>query len=152
MTAAPVLAVVMLSDSFSSVWSDVAQELGATVAPLAPGDDPSSGTVAVVVAAGGEEERALDALPALAARLPVPLFLVGARPSHRFAVEAVRRGAADYFVLPGDLDLFRRTLAARLEAERGRARRSGEHRLDVRIPHPCRARSGAMRRVAHGGG
>jgi DNA-binding NtrC family response regulator len=130
MTAAPVLAVVMLSDSFSSVWSDVAQELGATVAPLAPGDDPSSGTVAVVVAAGGEEERALDALPALAARLPVPLFLVGARPSHRFAVEAVRRGAADYFVLPGDLDLFRRTLAARLEAERGRARRSGEHRLD----------------------
>jgi two-component system response regulator HydG len=130
MTAAPVLAVVMLSDSFSSVWADIAQELGATVAGLAVGDDAPAGAVAAVLAAGGEEERALDALPALAARQQVPLFLVGARPSHRFAVEAVRRGAADYFVLPGDLDLLRRTLAARLEAERGRARRSGEHRLD----------------------
>jgi DNA-binding NtrC family response regulator len=130
MTAAPALAVVMLSDSFSSVWPDVAQELGATVATLIPGDDASGDVVAVVVAAGGEEERALDVLPALAARHSVPLFVVGARPSHRFAVEAVRRGATDYFVLPADLDLFRRTLAARLEAERGRARRSGEHRLD----------------------
>jgi two-component system response regulator HydG len=130
MTAAPVLAVVMLSDSFSSVWADVAQELGATVADLAAGDDPPAGAVATVVAAGGEEERALDALPALAERHRVPLFVVGARPSHRFAIEALRRGAADYFVLPADLDLLRRTLAARLEAERGRARRPGEHRPD----------------------
>jgi DNA-binding NtrC family response regulator len=127
---APVLAVVMLSDSFASVWPDVAQELGAVVVTAAPADEPAAGAVALVVAAGGEEEKALDALPSLAARYPVPLFLVGARPSHRFAVEAVRRGAADYFVLPADLDLLRRTLAARLEAERGRARRSGEHHLD----------------------
>jgi DNA-binding NtrC family response regulator len=130
MTAAPVLAVVMLSDSFSSVWADVAQELGATVADLAAGDDAPAGAVAAIVAAGGEEERALDSLPALAERHRVPLFVVGAQASHRFAIEAMRRGAADYFVLPADLDLLRRTLAARLEAERGRARRPGEHRPD----------------------
>jgi DNA-binding NtrC family response regulator len=130
MSVRPVLAVVMLSDSFASVWPDVAQELGAEVASLGARDDLPAGAVAAVVAAGGEEERALDVLPALTARCTVPLFVVGARPSHRFAVEAMRRGATDYFVLPGDLDLLRRTVAARLEAEAGRARRPGSHRPD----------------------
>jgi transcriptional regulator with PAS, ATPase and Fis domain len=37
----------------------------------------------------------------------------------------VRRGAADYFALPDDVDLLRRTLASRLETER--ERRSGAH-------------------------
>ena len=130
MSPAPALAVIMLSDSFASVWGDLAQELGVHLATLAPDDEPPPQTVAEVLAAGGEEERALDVLPALAARARGPLFLVGARTSHRFAVEALRRGATDYFALPGDLDLLRRTLTARLEAGSERARRSGEHVAD----------------------
>jgi len=130
MTATPALAVIMLSDSFSSVWGDLAGELGVHLATLAPDDEPPPHAVATVLAAGGEEERALDVLPALAARARGPLFLVGARTSHRFAVEALRRGATDYFALPGDLDLMRRTLTARLEAGSERARRSGERVVD----------------------
>jgi DNA-binding NtrC family response regulator len=130
MTASPALAVILLSDSFGSVWGDLAQELGVRLATLAPDDEPPPQTVASVLAAGGEEERALDVLPALAGRARAPLYLVGARPSHRFAVEALRRGATDYFALPGDLDLLRRTLAARLEAGSERARRSGAQVVD----------------------
>jgi DNA-binding NtrC family response regulator len=130
MTAKPALAVIMLSDSFASVWRDLAQELGVHLATLTPDDEPPPHTVAAVLAAGGEEERALDVLATLAARARGPLFLVGARTSHRFAVEALRRGATDYFALPGDLDLMRRTLTARLEAGSERARRSGAEVVD----------------------
>jgi len=124
-----VLAVIHLSDSFHAVWGDLAAELDVRYAALEPSTPPSPDTLAVIVAAGGEEDRALDLLP-VAPRPPngVPLYVVGARESHRFAAEAVRRGASDYFVLPGDLDLLRRTLRARVEAARERARRSGELR------------------------
>jgi DNA-binding NtrC family response regulator len=130
MTPGPIFAVVMLSDSFVSVWDDIAEELGAHVVSLAADDEPPAQATAVVLAAGGEEERALDVLPTLAAHAGAPLFIAGARPSHRFAVEAIRRGAADYFVLPADLDLLRRTLAARLDAGRARAHRSGAPHTD----------------------
>jgi DNA-binding NtrC family response regulator len=130
MIAAPALAVIPLSDSFGSVWADLAQELGVRLALLTPDDEPPAQTVAAVLAAGGEEERGLDLLSVLAARVRGPLFLVGARASHRFAVEALRRGATDYFALPGDLDLMRRTLTARLEAGSERARRSGAQVVD----------------------
>ena len=123
------LAVIHLSDSFRAVWSDLAAELDVRYAALEASASPSADTLAVIVAAGGEEDRALDLLPfASRPHNGVPLYVVGARESHRFAAEAVRRGASDYFVLPGDLDLLRRTLRARVEAARERARRSGEMR------------------------
>jgi len=123
------LAVIHLSDSFRAVWSDLAAELDVRYAALEASASPSANTLAVIVAAGGEEDRALDLLPfASRPHNGVPLYVVGARESHRFAAEAVRRGASDYFVLPGDLDLLRRTLRARVEAARERARRSGEMR------------------------
>ncbi len=125
----PVLAVIHLSDSFRAAWSDLAAELDVRYASLEPSASPSADTIAVIVAAGGEEDRALDLLPFTSRpQNGVPLYVVGARESHRFAAEAVRRGASDYFVLPGDLDLLRRTLRARVEAARERARRSGELR------------------------
>lgn len=125
----PMLAVIHLSDSFRAVWTELAAELEVRYAALEPSSAPAPETLAVIVAAGGEEDRALDLLP-LATRPQngTPLYVVGARESHRFAAEAVRRGASDYFVLPSDLDLLRRTLRARVEAARERARRSGEIR------------------------
>ncbi|GIW53121.1 MAG: acetoacetate metabolism regulatory protein AtoC [Gemmatimonadales bacterium] len=123
----PVLAVLSLSDSFQSLWSDLASELEAElrfVSRVAEAAGPE--VVAVIVAAGGEEDRALDVLPVI--RLPnwAPFYVVGARESHRFAAEAVRRGAADYFALPGDLHLLRRTIQGRVDNARERIRRSGE--------------------------
>jgi DNA-binding NtrC family response regulator len=121
----PALALLELSDSFRSAWSELAEELRLELAPLTPGDAPPPGTVAVIVAAGGEEDRALDALPTIPLTNGPPVYVVGANPSHRFAVEAVRRGATDYFVLPGDLDQLRRSLTARADAARERERPSG---------------------------
>jgi two-component system response regulator HydG len=122
MTQTPVLAILTLSESFASVWADVALEAGAELRAVGPDDDPA-GAVALIVAAGGEEAQGLDLLPALAARCAAPLLLVGATSSHRFAVEALRRGATDYFALPEDADLLRRTLAARVESARSRSQR-----------------------------
>jgi DNA-binding NtrC family response regulator len=77
--------------------------------------------VAVLVAAGGEERQALDVISTLVERSEgTPVLFVGAEPSHRFAVEALRRGAADYFALPEDADLLRRTLTALVDAKRAR--------------------------------
>lgn len=92
-----------------------------TIGPDAPVADGQM--IALLIAAGGEEERGLDYLLAHDVVQP-PTYLIGSNASHRFAVEAVRRGAADYFVLPQDVDLLRRTLAANAEA--ARERRSGE--------------------------
>ena len=52
----------------------------------------------------------------------VPRYLVGALPDHRIAAAAVRRGAGDYFALPEDLGLLRRSL----EREAREARQRGE--------------------------
>jgi len=120
MTTGPVLAVVELSESFCHVWHDMAKEWNVAVVQLAPEEAAPEHAIAVIVAAGGEEDRALDLLPAMPRRTEVPLYLIGAEPSHRFAVEALRRGATDYFALPADIDLLRRTVAARAEACRSR--------------------------------
>ncbi len=110
MTERAVLGVVQLSESFHAVWSDVADELAVDVAFLEPTHPVPPGTLALIVAAGGEEDRALEMLPSLIPGDDVPLYLIGAEPSHRFAAEAILRGASDFLVLPGDLDLLRRTL------------------------------------------
>ncbi len=125
----PVLAVIPLSDSGRAVWPEIAAELEARYVSLDPATPPGPGVMAVILAAAGEEDRALDLLPyACKPHNGTPLYVVGARESHRFAAEAVRRGASDYFVLPADLDLLRRTLRARVEAARERVRRAGEGR------------------------
>src|SRR5690606_36355477 len=65
--------------------------------------------------AGGAESQAADLLPSLPASLP--RYVVGAAPDHRLAAAMFQRGARDYFALPDDLGLLRRTL----ERERGSA-------------------------------
>lgn len=131
MTETPALAIIKLSESFASLWQDLAQELG--VQSLIFDTDKlgssSQDLVAVLVAAGGEESRGLDALLSIPETKNSQVYLIGASTSHRFGVEAVRRGAADYFSLPDDIDLLRRTLASRLET--AKERRSGAyHRSD----------------------
>jgi two-component system response regulator HydG len=118
------VAVIELSDSFRAAWDDLAAELDVDRVALAPDDAPPPGAVAIILAAGGEEDRALDLLPSIPAG-GTPVLLVGAAASHRFGIQALRQGAADYFALPGDLDILRRTLTARVEAARERGRPSG---------------------------
>ncbi len=128
MTEEIAIKIVSLSDSFSSLWSEMAEELGVRSIVVESAQQPimsPSDVTAVVIAAGGEEDRGLDSLLSFERAEDPPVYLVGSNTSHRFGVEAIRRGAADYFVLPEDVDILRRTLSARVEA--ARERHSGAH-------------------------
>jgi two-component system response regulator HydG len=65
----------------------------------------------------GRPRRARAFLPALpcssswpAAPRALPWIFIGAAADHRIAASAVQRGARDYFALPDDLDVLRRSL------------------------------------------
>jgi DNA-binding NtrC family response regulator len=73
----------------------------------------------VLLLAGGAESQAIDQLGALPAP-ELPRYLVGAAPDHRLAAAAMQRGARDYFALPDDLGLLRRSLERERRESRGR--------------------------------
>ncbi len=115
------LVIVKITESFESLWSELAEELVVE----ARFHESAEGAVAevgghelLILAAGGEEADGLDALTALPEAIRGSVYVVGATTEHRFGIEAVRRGAADYFVLPADADLLRRTISARINAFR----------------------------------
>jgi DNA-binding NtrC family response regulator len=105
------IAVVQLSESFRVTLSDLARDLRASVVAWVPEADQSvpAGTAILVLLAGGAESAALDLLAELPPS-PEPRYVVGASLDHRIAAAAVQRGARDYFALPDDLDLLRRSL------------------------------------------
>jgi two-component system response regulator HydG len=115
------IAVVRLSESFRSTVSDLARDLRASVVEWTPEKDqaiPGSSGVLLLLA-GGEESKALDLLAELAPS-PVPRYLVGASLDHRIAAAAVQRGARDYFALPDDLEVLRRSLEREAREAEGR--------------------------------
>ena len=115
------IAVVRLSESFRSTVNDLARDLRASVVEWTPEKDqavPASNGVLLLLA-GGEEGKALDLL----AELPpgaVPRYVVGASLDHRIAAAAVQRGARDYFALPDDLEVLRRSLEREAREAEGR--------------------------------
>ena len=115
------IAVVQLSESFRSTLTDLARDLRASVVEWTPeaGQAPPGGTVAVVLLAGGAESAALD-LMAEWQPSSVPCYLVGASLDHRIAAAALQRGAVDYFALPDDLELLRRSLERTAREVQGR--------------------------------
>jgi two-component system response regulator HydG len=120
-TAAWQIAVVELSDSFRSSLAELARELRAGMVTWRPGDDatPPAGAGVLLLLAGGAEAAAIDLL----AELPqggVPVYLIGAAPDHRLAAAAVQRGARDYFALPDDFDILRRSLEREAREAQGR--------------------------------
>jgi two-component system, NtrC family, response regulator HydG len=116
-----VIAVVQLSDSFRSTLSDLARELRASVVEWIPETERRvpGGTSVLLILAGGSESAALDLLDELSGG-PVPLYVVGASADHRVAAAALQRGARDYFALPEDLELFRRSLEREARELEGR--------------------------------
>jgi DNA-binding NtrC family response regulator len=120
------IALVQLSDSFRTSIAELARELRAGVVTWSPEEDPTlpAGAGILLLLAGGAEGAALDVLAELPPTGP-PVYLVGATPDHRLAAAAVQRGARDYFALPEDFDVLRRSLereareaAGRIEAGR----------------------------------
>jgi len=104
------MTVMRLSDSFSAAIQDLATELGASLVEWRGSDSATGGEAGgcLLLLAGGAESEAVDRL----AEIPTSAhaYLVGAAEDHRLAAAAVQRGARDYFALPADLGLLRRTL------------------------------------------
>jgi two-component system response regulator HydG len=115
------IAMVELSDSFRSSIAELARELRAGVVSWRPDEEPTppAGASVLLMLAGGAEAAAIDLL----AELPPgpPIYLVGAAPDHRLAAAAIQRGARDFFALPEDLDVLRRSLEREAREAQGRA-------------------------------
>ena len=111
---------MQLSDSFRATLADLAGELGAELSRWTPtdGEGPPGGSTCVLLLAGGAESQAVDLLSSLATELP--RYVVGAARDHRLAAAALQRGARDYFALPDDLGLLRRSLERERRESRGR--------------------------------
>jgi two-component system response regulator HydG len=124
---------VRLSDSFRTTLIDLAADVGAALTEWTPGTGEAlpAGSTCLLVLAGGAEGPAADLLPSLPATLP--RYVVGAAPDHRLAAAMFQGGARDYFALPEDLGLLRRTLERERGAATGRADAAqfaaGERRL-----------------------
>ncbi len=114
------VALLPITDSFRTTVRQLVGELGGAVVEWTPSgaETPPPGTAAILVLAGGSEAEAIDRLGTLPAALP--RYLVGASADHRLAAAAIQRGARDYFALPEDLDLLRRSLEREGRAVRGR--------------------------------
>ena len=117
------LAVVVRSDSFSSLWPELAAALGAE---LVVGGDageigPAADAAAVLLAVGGVEEEAEEVVRELAAAGTPPPLVVGARADHRLASALLRAGAGDYFALPDDVEALRGEIAERRRRREARA-------------------------------
>jgi DNA-binding NtrC family response regulator len=104
------LVVVRISDSFRTAVANLAGELGLDLLEFDAGAETvPTDAVAIVILAGGQETDGLAGLADLPAS-PRPRLFIGAATDHRIGAAAVGRGATDYFALPGDFDLLRRTL------------------------------------------
>ncbi|MEO8089805.1 MAG: sigma-54 dependent transcriptional regulator [Gemmatimonadales bacterium] len=115
------ITVVQLSDSFRNTFNDLARDLRASVVEWKPEGEQAvpAGAAVLILLAGGAESAALDLLADLPPG-PVPRYLVGASLDHRIAAAALQRGARDYFALPDDLDVLRRSLEREAREVEGR--------------------------------
>jgi DNA-binding NtrC family response regulator len=116
------LIVLELNESFSAFWPPLAREAGmrlqsvADASSIATFHEPA---VAIVAAAG--EDRALEATIRNLSASAIETAAVIAEGNHRLAVDLMRAGAANVFVLDADIEALRRWLAgerARLAARR----------------------------------
>lgn len=113
-SSAITLGVLDSSTSFASIWGPLAADLGVDLERTSDFDRwvalPSPIRIAAV---GGVEDQFVSTL---AGQPHHPgLIVVGAETSHRLAIELIRAGAEDYFPLPGDLEVLRSWLVARVE-------------------------------------
>ncbi len=104
------VAIIRLSDSFEQSILALAAEIGFGIVGFDPDTEVlRDECLAVLLLAGGAEAKAVELLARLGPD-PRPRYVIGASEDYRLAARAVGNGATDYFAVPGDLDLLRRTL------------------------------------------
>lgn len=118
------LLVLSLSDSFSELWSKLAESTGtrlrtaSTMSELGVLDD----ACALLLAAGGAEKEVPAALDGLL-RLNAPAIgVIGVESDHRLAISMIRAGADNYFALPTDLGALRGWLTEQVDLDVGSSR------------------------------
>jgi DNA-binding NtrC family response regulator len=126
------IVLVTISDSFAATIETMLGEAGLGIDRWTPrGDQPwPGGGGAVWLLAGGEETAALDLL----AELPTDgaaVYVIGSSTEHRVAAAFLKGGASDYYALPADADVVRRTLD-RLAQREGERQAAGDFADDER--------------------
>ena len=111
------IAVVRLSEAFSSLWQELADGLDVDARFLdGEGAVPASAQIAAtIVAAGGAEREALHWLDQFGVPDKRPVFIVGSDTGRRTAIQAMVHGATDYFALPDDIEVLRNAVALAVE-------------------------------------
>jgi DNA-binding NtrC family response regulator len=121
------LIVVTATDSFSTLWQELATECGAQLHLASNAADARvPDGLACILSVPGTEEVAEAELRALGAAGVERVLVVGSRAEHRLALSIVHAGAADYFALPGDLAQLRGAVE---ERRRGTENRTARERL-----------------------
>jgi two-component system response regulator HydG len=126
--------VVQLSESFADLWDHIGDDLGVDVQRTGAADARTAGpdVAAVILAAGGVEQEALEWLDSHESPFAVPLIAVGSDPGRRIAAQLVARGASDYFALPEDVEILRNTVASAAARRRGALRRAAGDEEEVK--------------------
>ena len=118
------LALLGWSDSFATLWPELATASGVSLQLFAATTDGMAAWAREsdamhLLAAGGVESEAIGALERVA--VPSHTAIVGATTDHRLAVSAMRSGAQEYFALPGDLEALRSWVSDASRTSRSRA-------------------------------
>jgi len=113
------LLVFSENDSFHEFYRELATAHGLE-SSIGRDLDEAARAAVVVISCPGAEERAADRVRDSLAVTARPPAVVGARADHRLAVEVVRAGAEDYFVLPAESELLRDLVRARADAARNK--------------------------------
>jgi DNA-binding NtrC family response regulator len=111
----PEILVIQRSESFTSVWPALAEDLGLDLALSHEVPDAGALTevLAIIVSAAGVEEEAEPVVRALAGDPRLAPLVVGASDDYHLAVTLMRAGAQHYFALPADLERLRSDLLDR---------------------------------------
>ncbi len=123
--------VVTFSESFDSLWQDLAEHLGVEVGRVESSEVLTNvDSAAIVFAAGGAEREALEWLVAHGTPAHCTVFVVGSNTSRRMATQVVAAGARDYFALPEDVEVFQNTVQSASERWMREHRRTGSRRRE----------------------
>lgn len=118
------LLIYRLSDAFSGLWQELASASGLELSEASAPAELATHRGLVLVAAGGEEVAALEAVRA-AGETASSLVVVGASADHRLSAALIRAGAREYFALPQDIDLLRAWVKAEAGDPEVKERRVG---------------------------
>ncbi len=118
----PSLVVEALSESFATLWPELASELEMPLTVVEPGARAADAERTILLLAGGGAETALVDAARRSAAQGLTFAAIAADADYRLAANVLRAGADQIFLLPRDVDLLRSWLKERADAVLARNR------------------------------